>query len=52
MYLDVVSVHARGAEVLARPGVAERAVALSGNLDGPLPYVGPDRAELEALLSA
>jgi hypothetical protein len=49
-YLEVVSVHARGAEVLSRPGVAERALTLAGGLDGPLPYVGPDREELVALL--
>jgi hypothetical protein len=46
-FIDVASVLERGPEVLARPGVAERAIALAGD-DAP---PGPDRAELLRLVA-
>lgn len=45
-YLEVVSVLARGVDVLARPGMADRAIELAD----PTPLPGPSRAELVALL--
>lgn len=47
-FLEVASLLARGVDVLARPGVAERAVALAD----PTPLPGPDRAELLNLVGA
>ena len=53
LYLDVVSVHARGVDVLSQPGIAERVIPFGAGLDaGPMPYVGPDRDELVSLLRA
>jgi flavin-dependent dehydrogenase len=46
-FLDVVGVLARGVDVLARPGVAERAIALASDEQPP----GPDRAELLRLVA-
>ena len=45
-FLDLVSLTATGAEVFARPGVVDRAVALAD----PTPPPGPDRAQLLALI--
>lgn len=45
--LEVASVMARGVEVLSRPGLAERAIALAD----PAPLPGPDRAELLRLVT-
>jgi hypothetical protein len=47
-YLEIVSLLAPGAEVLSRPGVAERALDLGA--DGE-PFPGPARAELLALVA-
>jgi 2-polyprenyl-6-methoxyphenol hydroxylase-like FAD-dependent oxidoreductase len=47
-FLDIVGLNARGLDVLSRPGVAERAIALAD----PAPPPGPDRAELLALVGA
>ncbi|MEQ1874136.1 MAG: NAD-binding protein [Ilumatobacteraceae bacterium] len=47
-FLDVVSVLDRGMNVLSRPGLADKAIALADAT--PLP--GPDRAELLALVGA
>ncbi len=47
-FMDVVSLLDRQANVLARPGVTERAVALAE----PAPPPGPDRAELLTLVGA
>jgi 2-polyprenyl-6-methoxyphenol hydroxylase-like FAD-dependent oxidoreductase len=46
-YLDVVGVLARGVDVLGRPGIAERAIALASDEQPP----GPDRAELLRLVA-
>jgi len=46
-YLEIVSLLARGVDVLSRPGVAERALQLGAEGE-PLP--GPTRAELLALV--
>jgi hypothetical protein len=46
-FLEVVGVLARGVDVLARPGVAERAIALASDEQPP----GPDRAELLRLVA-
>jgi hypothetical protein len=45
--LDVVSVLERGVDVLSRPGIAERAIALDDGAEAP----GPDRAELLRLVA-
>ena len=45
-FLDLVSLTATGAEVFARPGVVDRAIALAD----PTPPPGPDRAQLLALI--
>ena len=47
-FIDVVSLLDRGVNVLSRPGLAERALALAD----PTPLPGPDRAELLALVGA
>lgn len=47
-YIDIVSLLDSGANVMSRPGVAERALALAD----PTPLPGPDRAELLALVGA
>ena len=47
-YLEIVSLLARGVDVLSRPGVAERALDLGA--DGE-PFPGPARAELLALVA-
>jgi 2-polyprenyl-6-methoxyphenol hydroxylase-like FAD-dependent oxidoreductase len=46
-YLEIVSVLARGVDVLSRPGVAERALELGADGEG---FPGPTRAELLALV--
>ncbi len=46
-YLEIVSLLARGADVLGRPGVAERALELGSD---PTPLPGPSRAELMAVV--
>jgi len=46
-YLEIVSLLARGVDVLGRPGVAERAIELGSD---PTPLPGPSRAELMAVL--
>ena len=46
--LEIGLLLARGADVLSRPGVAEKAIALAD----PTPLPGPDRAELLALVGA
>jgi 2-polyprenyl-6-methoxyphenol hydroxylase-like FAD-dependent oxidoreductase len=45
-FMDVASLLERGVDVLARPGIAERAIALADPTPGP----GPDRNELLALV--
>jgi flavin-dependent dehydrogenase len=47
-YLEIVSLLARGVDVLARPGVAERALELGAAGE---PFPGPTRAELLALVT-
>jgi 2-polyprenyl-6-methoxyphenol hydroxylase-like FAD-dependent oxidoreductase len=47
-YLEIVSLLARGVDVLSRPGVAERALELGAE---PAPFPGPTRAELLALVA-
>ncbi len=47
-FIEVASLLDTGANVVARPGVAERAVALAD----PTPLPGPDRAELLSLVGA
>jgi 2-polyprenyl-6-methoxyphenol hydroxylase-like FAD-dependent oxidoreductase len=47
-YLEIVSLLARGVDVLSRPGVAERVLELG--TDGE-PFPGPTRAELLALVA-
>jgi hypothetical protein len=47
-YLEIVSLLARGVDVLSRPGVADRALQLAG---GGEPLPGPTRAELLALVA-
>jgi len=49
-YLSIRSCLALPEEVLARPGLAERVLELSRDA-GPPPRLGPDRAQLLALLS-
>jgi hypothetical protein len=46
-YLEIVSLLARGSDVLARPGVAERALELGAEGE---PFPGPTRSELLALV--
>ena len=48
--LSIRSCLALPEEVLARPGLAERVLELSGDA-GPAPRLGPDRAQLLALLN-
>jgi 2-polyprenyl-6-methoxyphenol hydroxylase-like FAD-dependent oxidoreductase len=47
-FMEVVSLLERGVDVLSRPGLAERAIALAD----PTPLPGPDRAELLSLVGA
>jgi 2-polyprenyl-6-methoxyphenol hydroxylase-like FAD-dependent oxidoreductase len=47
-FMEVVSLLERGVDVLSRPGVAERALALAD----PTPLPGPDRTELLSLVDA
>jgi flavin-dependent dehydrogenase len=47
-YLEIVSLLARGVDVLSRPGIAERALELGAE---PAPFPGPTRAELLALVA-
>jgi 2-polyprenyl-6-methoxyphenol hydroxylase-like FAD-dependent oxidoreductase len=47
-YIDIVALLDSSANVMSRPGVAERALALAD----PTPLPGPDRAELLALAGA
>lgn len=47
-FLDVVEVNERGVDILSRPGLAERAITLAD----PAPQLGPDRAELLALVGS
>ncbi len=47
-YLEIVSLLARGVDVLSRPGVAERALELGAEGE---PFPGPTRAELLALVA-
>ena len=47
-FIDVVSLLDRGVNVLSRPGMAERAIALAD----PMPLPGPDRSELLTLVGA
>ena len=47
-FLDIVSLLDRGVDVLSRPGLAERAIALAD----PTPLPGPDRAGLLSLVGA
>jgi 2-polyprenyl-6-methoxyphenol hydroxylase-like FAD-dependent oxidoreductase len=47
-FIEVVSLLDRGVNVLSRPGLAERAIALAD----PTPLPGPDRAELLTLVGA
>ena len=47
-FIEVVSLLDTGADVLSRPGIAERAIALAD----PTPLPGPDRAELLTLVGA
>ena len=47
-FIDVVSLLDRGVNVLSRPGMAERAIALAD----PTPLPGPDRSELLTLVGA
>jgi 2-polyprenyl-6-methoxyphenol hydroxylase-like FAD-dependent oxidoreductase len=47
-FIDVVSLLDRGVDVLSRPGIADRALALAD----PTPLPGPDRSELLALVGA
>jgi 2-polyprenyl-6-methoxyphenol hydroxylase-like FAD-dependent oxidoreductase len=47
-FMDIVSLLDRGVDVLSRPGVAERAIALAD----PTPLPGPDRAGLLSLVGA
>ena len=47
-FMDIVSLIDRGVNVLSRPGVAERALALAD----PTPLPGPNRAELLTLVGA
>lgn len=47
-YLGIASLLERGVDVLSRPGVAERAIALGS----PEPAPGPNRAELLAIVGA
>ncbi len=46
-YLEIVSLLARGSDVLARPGFAERALELGAEAE---PFPGPTRSELLALV--
>jgi hypothetical protein len=48
-YLEIVSLLARGVDVLSRPGVAERALELGAEGE---PFPGPARAELLALVAS
>ena len=47
-FIDVVSLLDRGVNVMSRPGLAQRALALAD----PTPLPGPDRSELLALVGA
>jgi 2-polyprenyl-6-methoxyphenol hydroxylase-like FAD-dependent oxidoreductase len=47
-YIEIAFLLERGADVLARPGLAERAIALAD----PTPLPGPDRAGLLSLVGA
>ena len=47
-YLEIVSLLARGVDVLSRPGVAERALELGAKRE---PFPGPTRTELLALVA-
>ena len=47
-FMDIVSLLDRGVDVLSRPGVAERAIALAD----PTPLPGPDRAGLLSLVGS
>jgi hypothetical protein len=47
-FIDVASLLDRGVNVMARPGLAQRALALAD----PAPLPGPDRSELLALVGA
>ena len=47
-FIDIVSLMERGVDVLSRPGLAEKAIALAD----PTPPPGPNRSELLALIGA
>jgi len=47
-YLEIVSLLARGVDVLSRPGIADRALELGAE---PAPFPGPSRAELLAIVA-
>lgn len=47
-FIDIVSLMERGVDVLSRPGVAEKAIALGD----PTPPPGPNRSQLLALIGA
>jgi flavin-dependent dehydrogenase len=48
-FADIVSLHERGVDVMARPGIADKAIALGGRDD--TPPLGPNRQELLAIVS-
>ena len=46
-FLDIVGLHERGVDVLARPGIAEQAIELAADTEPP---PGPSRTELLAIV--
>jgi hypothetical protein len=48
-FADIASLHERGVDVMARPGIAEKAIALGGHDDAP--PLGPSRQELLAIVN-
>lgn len=48
-FADIASLHERGVDVMARPGIADKAIALGGHDDAPPP--GPSRQELLAIVN-
>ena len=48
-FADIASLHERGVDVMARPGIADKAIALGGHDDAP--PLGPSRQELLAIVN-